>query len=194
MIIVILTLILQANLITHAQTITENSHLTFKGIPIDGKLNEFVGKMTKSGFIHKGTKEGMAILEGEFATYRGSIVLVSTLTKRDLVNAVAVLFPEQSTWPALYSNYLELKNLLTEKYGPPARSVEEFQSYTPDDDGTKFIKVQLGACNYVTSFEADNGNIQLSIEHDGTTSCFVRLLYLDKQNSSETKKSALNDL
>jgi len=171
-----------------------SQHLAFKGVPIDGTLNEFVLKMKKSGFTHKGTKDGIAILEGDFASYKRCIVGVSTLKQKDLVNKIAVMFQDHETWPSLSSNYFNIKELLTEKYGNPSESVEEFQDYTPDDDGSKMIQVQLGACKYLTTYETEKGTIQLAIAHDGVTRCFVKLAYFDKVNGETVKKQALDDL
>jgi len=171
-----------------------SKHLTFKGVPIDGTLAEYVSKMKKSGFIHKGTKNGISILEGDFASYKNCIIGVSTLKQKDLVSKIAVIFPDRETWSSLSSNYFNLKELLTEKYGEPSESEEEFQSYTPDDDGSKMIQVQLGACKYYATYETEKGSIQLTIEHDGVTRCFVKLAYFDKINSETVKKQALDDL
>jgi hypothetical protein len=178
-----------------SQTKSDTSkHLTFKGVPIDGTLADYILKMKKSGFTHKGTKDGVAILEGDFASYKNCIVGVSTLKQKDLVSKIVVLFPDRETWSALSSNYFNLKELLTEKYGKPSKSVEEFQSYTPDDDGSKLTQVQLGACKYYTTYETEKGSIQLTIEHDGVTRCFIKLAYFDKLNSDTIKKQALDDL
>ncbi len=171
-----------------------SKHLTFKGVPINGTLAEFVTSMKKSGFVQKGTKEGIAILEGDFASYKNCIVGVSTLKNKDLVSKIAVMFPSLKTWSSLSTNYFHLKELLTEKYGKPSESVEKFQSYTPDDDGSKITQVELGACKYYTTFETEKGTIQLAIEHDGMTSCFIKLAYFDKINSETIKKQALDDL
>ena len=113
-----------------AQNNSDNSqHLTFKGVPIDGTLNDYVLKMKKSGFIHKGTEDGIAVLEGDFASYKNCIVGVSTLKQKDLVSKIVVAFPERDTWSLLSGNYFNLKELLTEKYGEPSENVEKFQSY-----------------------------------------------------------------
>ena len=178
-----------------AQTKSDTStHLTFKGVPITGTLVEYVAKMKKNGFTHIGTEDGIALLEGEFATYKGCVVGVSTLKQKDLVSKIAVIFPERKTWSSLLSNYVNLKELLTEKYGQPTESVEEFQGYTPEDDGSKFTHVLLGACNYYTTYETERGTIQLAIEHDGGSKCFVKLAYFDRINSEVIKKQALDDL
>ena len=182
-------------LTSFAQTKSDSSkHLTFKGVPIDGTLVDYVAKMKKGGFIHKGTKDGIAVLEGEFASYKSCIVGVSTLKQKDLVSKIAVMFPDLETWSSLSSNYFNLKELLTEKYGKPSEIVEEFQSYTPDSDGSKMTQVQLGACKYYTTYETEKGTIQLAIEHDGVTRCFVKLAYFDKINGETVKKQALDDL
>ena len=42
-------------------------HLTFKGVPIDGTLSEYVAKMKSAGFKYLGEQDGTAILQGDFA-------------------------------------------------------------------------------------------------------------------------------
>ncbi|OSZ79166.1 hypothetical protein CAP35_13200 [Chitinophagaceae bacterium IBVUCB1] len=178
-----------------AQAKTDASkHLSFKGVPIDGTLAEYVAKMKQQGFTYKGTKDGIALLEGEFASYNNCTIGVSTLTQKDLVCKVVIIFPERHTWSSLITNYNSIKELLTEKYGNPSGAVEEFQSYTPDSDGSKMTQVQLGACNYYTTYETEKGTIQLSIERDRLIRCFVKLIYVDKINGETVRKQALDDL
>lgn len=172
-------------------------HLTFKGVPINGTLDEFVLKMKKSGFTHTTTKDGIAILEGDFASYKSCIVGVSNLKTKDLVSKIAVLFPDLDTWSTLSSNYFNLKEMLTEKYGKPSDVVEKFDvpSYSqPKDDQSKMYKVKFDNCKYNSTWQTDKGEIQLSIDHDGVTRCFVKLAYFDKINSEVVKKQALDDL
>ena len=86
-------------LISHAQSSSE--HLTFKGVPIDGTLSEYVAKMKSAGFSHIGTEDGVAILSGEFAGYRDCMIGVKTLKKHNTVHEIAILFPTQNTWRGL---------------------------------------------------------------------------------------------
>ena len=179
-----------------AQTKSDSSkHLIFKSVPINGTLEEFVLQMGKSGFTHLGTKDGTAIMEGDFASYKSCIVGVSTLKTKDLVSKIAVLFPNQNTWSTLSSNYFDLKEMLTEKYGKPSECVEKFQSYAePRDDNDKMYQVKFDKCKYYTIYKIENGTIQLSIEHESVTKCFIKLAYFDKVNSETVKKQALDDL
>jgi len=171
-----------------------SKHLAFKGVPIDGTLNEYVLKMKNSGFSHIGTEDGVAILKGDFASYKNCVVGVSTLKQKNLVTKITVVFPDCDNWSSLSDNYFNLKELLSEKYGKLSDCVEKFQSYTPTTDGSKFTQVQLGACKYYTTYETEKGTIQLSIEHDGLSRCFVKLAYFDKINGEIIKKGALDDL
>ena len=57
-------------------------HLKFKGVPIDGTLSEYVLKMKQAGFHLIETDDGVAVLEGEFAGYRGCLIGVKTFKIR----------------------------------------------------------------------------------------------------------------
>ncbi len=179
-----------------AQTNTDSSkHLTFKGVPLDGTLDDYVSKMRKSGFKLVSRENGIAVLQGDFAGYKDCYVGVSTLDQKDLVHKIGVMFPEKDNWSKLSGNYFDLKTLLTEKYGKPSDVVETFErSSGARDDQAKMYEVKFDRCKYYSTWETDKGEIQLSIDHDSVLSCFVRLVYFDKLNSAAIKKQALDDL
>ncbi|NLM18656.1 MAG: hypothetical protein GX217_01370 [Clostridiaceae bacterium] len=179
-------------MLTFAQ---KSEHLTFKGVPIDGTLNEFVSKMKQNGFTHLGTEDGTAILNGDFAGYKDCYVGVSTLKQNDLVHKIAVIFPDNDTWSTLSGNYFDLKKMLTEKYGEPSDVVEKFDTYwQPRDDKSRMYQVGMDRCKYYSIWQTDKGEIQLSIDHNSVTSCFVKLAYFDKINSDKIKAKAKDDL
>ncbi len=178
-------------ILNFAQT---SEHLTFKGVPIDGTLSEFVTKMAQNGFTHSGTENGKAILNGDFAGYKDCVINVSTLKQKDLVNNIGVLFTKKDTWSTLSGNYFELKQMLTEKYGEPSNILEKFDTYQPNDDSTRMHKVGMDECKYISTWETNKGKIQLSIEHKSFINCFIKLSYLDKINSDIIKSKAKDDL
>ena len=179
-----------------AQSKTDTiKHMTFKGVPIDGTLNEYVSKMKQSGFILIGTEDGVAMLKGDFAAYKDCVIGVATLKGKDLVSKITVIFPTRETWSTLASNYFNLKELLTEKYGEPSEIVEKFDTYSePDDDNSKMHAVGMNNCKYHTTFELETGSIQVSIGNDGFSSSFVILSYYDKVNSEKIRQKAIDDL
>jgi hypothetical protein len=174
-----------------------SEHLVFKGVPLDGTLNEYVSKMEQEGFANLGTENETAILNGDFAGYKDCMISVSTLKQKDLVYKIAVIFPEKDTWSTLSGNYFDLKEMLTEKYGKPSEVIEKFDgsSYSqPKDDGDKMFKVKFDNCKYFSVWKTDKGDIQLSIEHESVTRCYVALAYFDKLNVGIIKAKSKRDL
>ena len=170
-------------------------HLTFKGIPIDGTLDDYVSKMKHNGFTYTQTQDGTAILNGDFAGYKDCTVGVSTLKEKDLVYAIVVIFSQKNTWSTLSGNYFDLKQMLTEKYGNPSEIVEQFDGYSqPRDDEGRMYKVKFDNCKYSSIWQTDKGEIKLSIGHSGVTTCFVNLAYFDKINSNKMRAKAKDDL
>jgi len=172
-----------------------SEHLTFKGVPLDGKLIEFVTKMKSVGFTHLQTTDGVAFLSGDFAGYKKCMIGVSTLKQNDLVHKVIVAFPDLSTWGALENNYLNIKSLLTEKYGEPSNVIEQFDSNVKLlDDNLRFTYLQLDQCKFHSVWDTNKGTIQLAIDHNGLESCFIKLVYFDKINSDIIESTAKDDL
>lgn len=172
-----------------------NEHLTFKGVPIDGTLNEYVLKMQSAGFLYLGSQDETAILKGDFAGFKGCLICVSTLNNSDIVNTISVIFPKKDDWSSLEENYKYLKNMLKEKYGKPSKCVEEFQGDVfPRSNSDKLLNLKMDRCTYVTIFETSKGNIQLSLESQEYTSHFVKLQYWDKINTDVVRANAIDDL
>ncbi len=175
--------------------IQTNDHLTFKGIPIDGTLSDFVSKMKQNGLSYVSTEDGLTILQGDFASYKNCAIGVSTLKDKDLVHKVIVIFPDKPTWSALSGNYFNLKQMLTEKYGNPTEVKEEFDnSLKPRDDNSKMYEVKFDRCKYHSTWQLERGEIQLLISHNSLTSCFVTLAYFDNANSEKIRSTAKDDL
>ena len=171
-------------------------HLSFKGVPIDGTLKAYTDAMVKAGFRYEGTQDGVALLSGDFAGYKNCIVGVSTLKNCDVVNHIAVLFPDRDTWSSLLGDYEHLKEMLTEKYGTPTDFKEKFTGYVGDDEnGLIMLAIKDGEYVWYTTFTTELGDIELTImsgtEYD--TGC-VRLSYYDKANSDKVRKAAMDDL
>lgn len=174
---------------------TESQHLTFKGVPIDGTLNEFVQKMEQKGFECVEIKNGKAELKGDCAGYKGCTVYVSTLNQNDLVSKISVRFPQCSSWEDIENNYNDLKTMLSKKYGKPNNIVEKFTiSNEPKDDKERLIALATDECRYITSFKTIKGDIKLQMDHIGPIRLFVVLTYTDKINSDILKAHAIEDL
>lgn len=174
---------------------TANEHLTFKRVPLDGSLSEFVSKMKSAGFSYIGIQDGTAILKGDFAGFKGCMIGVSTVKNVDVVNTIYVIFPEKDDWSFLEETYQYLKNMLTEKYGKPSECVEDFQGYgSLSDNNDKLHRLKMDKCTFATVFETPKGDILLSLGHKNVNSCFVKLQYRDRINTDAVKAMAMDDL
>ena len=172
----------------------QTDHLKFKGVPIDGTLNQFVAKMQNAGFT-KLRQDGKAvILEGDFAGYKDCYIVVSTLDNKDLVNQIAVKFNSHNDWRSLENNYLNLKKLLTKKYGEPFGAVEEFQNKYVDDDNDRWHELTMNRCIFRTEWRTELGKVVLAIGHESLDGGFVILGYVDKANDAIIEQTALDDL
>ena len=171
-------------------------HLSFKGIPIDGTLQECTNAMVNAGFHHQGMQDGISMFSGDFAGYRDCSIAVFTLKNYNLVNQIAVMFPVKDTWPAVQKNYESLKSMLIEKYGYPTDMKEKFTGYIGDNDNF-FIMEALREDKYewYSVFPTELGNIVLAIvagiEYHTAAVC---LSYFDKANSDKARSSAIDDL
>lgn len=177
----------------------QTSHLTFKGVPIDGSLNEYVNKMKAAGFTHVGTEDGIALMTGDFAGYKNCTIGVQTLKPRNLVHEITVVFPNQEKWPNLENDYIKIKEMLTTKYGAPSKSKEEFVK-TPiymdlDKDDDKMSELRDDRCEYYSIFTLENGRITLQLRYTGYPYyAHIQLWYTDKANESVIEADAMNDL
>jgi hypothetical protein len=187
------TILLLISVISFAQNQT-SEHLTFKSVPIDGTLADYVSKMKLNGFTQIATESEKASLNGDFAGYKDCLVEVSTLKQNDLVHKISVIFPSKETWSTLFGNYSDLKEMLTEKYGKPSVLMEDFDGgYTPTDDKMKMYKVKSENCKYHCIWQTEKGDIKLSIKYL-SYKCFVDLVYNDKANSNIVREKAKDDL
>ncbi len=175
----------------HAQS----EHLTFKGVPINGTLSQYVAKMKAAGFSYVGEQDGTAMLKGDFAGFKNCIIGVNTLKGVNVVSAIGVIFPEREDWSMLESDYNSLKAMLTEKYGEPTEVVEEFENnYSSRSSSSKMLALATDECTWFTTFTTDKGKIQLSLIKFNYLSGAVLLKYFDKINTETVRSAAMDDL
>ncbi len=175
---------------------TPNKHLTFKGIPITGTLENFAQKLGAKGFEKIYSDKNCIGFEGEFAGYSDCKIFVFKVPNRNIVDGVVVCFPEKSSWARLEEEYYKFKSMLTNKYGEPALQSETFKegASTVNDDA-KMLSLKEGNCNYYSNWEVDNGAIQVEIASiNDTDDGYIRLSYSDKINCNLGDKGLEDDL
>ena len=178
-----------------AQKISE--HLKFKGIPIDGPIEEFVNKMEDKGLKYVEKINNHYALTGKFAGYSNCDIYCLCAENSDIIYRVGVFFPYKDTWNSLFTNYDIIKSYLTEKYGNPSECKENFKYEVGNSDFSKFYAAQNEDCDFETTFNLKEGTIILSInstkiKHEKF--CNIKLVYTDSANSEIDRNNAIDDL
>ncbi len=170
--------------------VVEGKHLTFKGVPIDGTVEEFTAKLEQKDLILVGAGGYSATMRGLFAGFAGCRIVVAAGDSHK-VHTAATIFPGRGAWSALMEDYTALKTMLTRKYGEPQQCVETFHSRrVPKTNAEKLIRLQEGQCQWTTTYVTPLGDIQLSIEfYDRETRAVLR--YVDHANLLESKMEDL---
>lgn len=167
----------------------EGEHLTFKGIPIDGPFSSFKASMQAEGFEFLGT-EGQA--HGFSGIFLGQKVTVVAMEGSGTIYRIGVVFEEQEVWSILKGQYLNIKSLLTTKYGDPIDVVEEFQESFMESSGSEVYYLKNDRCTYQSTFQSsdDVGTVQLKL----TNLPCVGLIYEDKINAERVANQYIDDL
>lgn len=171
----------------------QTNHMKFKGIPMEGTLQNFTNKLKMKGYTPMGIKDGVSLLKGEFAGYK-DCKIIAISDKSGMICKVVVVFPSMDRWSELDNCYNKDKSMLTEKYGAPEICEEGFQSNYADDDNKKMHELKMDRCKYITNFVCDEGDILLELSHESVFSCFVQLSYFDKVNQDKLRKKIMDDL
>lgn len=181
------------SIVTFAQDVDSVKHLEFKGIPIDGSLNEFVSKLEAKGFTKTETMGTMVQLKGDFAGESVNVYVVGS-EKNKTVWKVAVFFPEKSSWRSLKSDYFDYKELFTKKYGKPKNDYEFFSDPYYEGDGYELSALKRDKCTYCSFYYPEGGIIMLEIS---SSEC-VLVGYEDSTNakikSREEEENAMDDI
>lgn len=174
-----------------------SEHLTFKGVPIDGTLAQYVTNMKDAGFEYLGEQHNIALLKGQFAGFNDCIIRISELTLTNIVGSVDVILPKYDDSHSITGDYEKFKSMLTEKYGEPAIVKEDLLtlkfSNTAVNNIDSFYQKKLNKYIWYTTFKVPKGEIILSIQNDERQSYLV-LRYFDKINSDIARSAAMEDL
>lgn len=173
---------------------SQDSHIEFKGISLDGSLSSFVEKMEKNGFtLQKSPREHVALMKGLF-TGKWVEVLILSSPKTKTVWKVSVYYSKQESWTSLKSDYNEMVELFTKKYGEPKDHFEFFSSPYYEGDGYELQALRKEKCNYISFWTLDKGGIIVDINQYGQ----IQVRYEDKVNvkikEKEDDENSLNDI
>ena len=186
--------------------------IQFKGIDIDGNLDDFAKSLSKIGFEYYfednevvvevivveevGEDEvieeevGKEVNDNNFIHMNGKFVnefcdlVLSGSKKTKTIWQVCVFLPEFEDWASISTNYFKLKKAYTLKYGEPIIAKESFDDLFAGTEGNEMLALKLGKCNYRSYWQHNNGTITLRI----TDPNYIMIAYENSDNVEIAKK------
>lgn len=166
--------------------------IRFKDIPISGNIEVMTEQLQKKGYVLDELDNYVAILKGNFANEDCEIVLYATpITKQ--MHTVTVSFSKKSSWYSLKTEYLKIKDLITEKYNVSPNSTEKF--YTPyyEGDGYEMQALRNDKCAYFSTFKIGNDKIGVYIMENKVLLLY-QSFYGNSLNEKEENQRVMYDL
>lgn len=161
--------------------ISSGDHLTFKGISIEGNVDDVINSLRNMGYTEiqpYSSYEHNAVLQGTFAGITDCLIVVMGTSVSKTAYTIGVCFPKSFDWHSLKSQYLLFKEKLSQKYGLPI-SQEKFMFPFSEGDGLEIFTLRAKACTYMSAFIIEHGKVGVAI----TSDCQVDIMYIDKEGS-----------
>lgn len=156
-------------------------HITFKGIPVMGTVNDFCNKLSSKGFSMVKTYEDgtAAAMSGNFAERPSTLYIIGT-KKSHFVQGIIVDFDEDyNKWQTIKNAYKNMVEQYITKYGTPYDVDESFDYPYEEGDGHEMTALRLNKCNYRTTFKLDKGSIVIKL----TEKASIQIIYRDSENA-----------
>lgn len=163
-------------------------HFTFRDIPINGPLNQFITQLKKQNFTVINITNKDAILTGKF-TGEDVNMLVQASSKS--VYGVTVMFDKKDSWKSIKTQYENVKSILTEKYGEPIEVIEKFDDSYYDKSGLQLLALKDDKYTFMVNFRTSNANgmIRLSISNDAN----LIINYIDAINFLKARSEVFKE-
>ena len=185
-------------LMTCAFAFTSAQHIKFMGIPLGQQLHMFVFHLKQKGFkddkflnsLWAETGDNIYSMNGLFMGVKNQSIALFYTSSNKIVNTVSVDY-DYNSWNSAHNQYSKIKSMLSQKYGKPNKSVEMFSYPTPKDDRGKIKAIQTNKGKYVSTFNVNSGNIEISIHVRDDNKPSVSLMYKD---TSVKERKPIDDL
>lgn len=168
-------------------------HLAIKGVPIDGKLSDFVSRLEQNGFTFAQNDAEGAYMRGVFTGKECTLYIEASPISKT-VHTVFVLFNPLEDWATLKNDYATIKKGLILKYGEPKACKEEVRSPYKEGDGHAYMAFKGGYADWHSSFSAPQGAIDLYIRQQDWNELNVIVKYADKVNTKKSTDELTADL
>ncbi len=167
----------------------QKGHLEFLGVPIDGHIDVFTNLLGQKWLSFSKKEDNRAIFSGDFAGYDDcKIYAYYSIAEDQRAWRVNVEIPASSIspWSSLETDYIYLKDGLSEKYGAP-RQIIRRQPFFDRHGNIVYVEKSKKDSEGLSLFDTENGRILLEIANLGKDDdkFGIRLSYIDTENEQK---------
>lgn len=173
-------------------TLAQEKHLTFKGIPIDGNIHTFANKLKQQGYNEIYQDKNEYVFNGDFSYLYGCQIYLYSNPNNLNIYMVAVQSPNFYSWSTLFNAYKNIINGLIDKYGKTIFYSEIFEGKDLNeiDDSTKMLMLKNDQANFYHRFVLEQGDIYVMLNNE----CKIVLYYNDHINNKANDIRKQNEL
>lgn len=181
-----------ATLFLSISSLAQESHLQFKGIPIDGNYVDFAQKLIQKGFKQEEVTDYGIVLRGTFMATPEVMVTVHPEPVSKVVSYVVASIDAGDNWTSIEQKYYQIVDTYKQKYGEPKSHTEEFTTIV-EDDYDRLKAIRDNKCVYKSEWFVNNGGIGIALFYYQYT-YYVICGYMDEQNMMALKQSIIDDI
>jgi hypothetical protein len=128
----------------------------FMGMSVSGPVAAFNAQLKTKGFTLDvlQTEGDLYVFTGTISTKDVEIVVITTPTSK-LVKKLVVFYPKQESWYSLKSQFNDVVEVITKKYGKPDDNYAFFQTPYEEGDGYEMTAVGTENCFYLYAWKAN---------------------------------------
>jgi len=158
------------SIVSHAQV--------FMGISVSGPVASFNAQLRAKGFVMDAqqTQGDLYVFNGTINLKDVEVVVVTTPTSK-LVKKLVVFYEKQESWYSLKSEFAEIVEVITKKYGKADDNYAFFKSPYEEGDGYEMTAVATENCFYLSAWKANATYPNQTIAVRITKSKRVTLVY-----------------
>ena len=175
-----------------ATSFAQEEALKFKGIPIEGNINEFKTKLIDAGYKPY-TVADKEVYAGQFTKEDCTIVLEQT-NDHQIASVMVIFSKEYQSWQSINNAFNTLKEALITKYNCQPNDIEEVLEWadgeTPDSDLIKFVALTTENCNHILKLKVKGGFISLA----KTPAATLSLTYFSNKSAQKYNQEKYEDL
>jgi hypothetical protein len=175
--------------------------MIFNTIPLGQPYHNFKLELQKKGFTYQFNSEKEAdntfSYSGKFIDKEVHLEVMAT-PKTKTVWKVNVELPESKSWTETKTEFFDLCNKLTSKYGAAYQKKTVFANPNNAGDGNELQAIFQNKCTYFYNWKTENGLIVIKVSSHTEGSALIIISYEDKNaaaiNATEKDKTIMDGL